>query len=173
VSLDILTPNGQVSLKDEQIVADWVNGFDGRQYIQTPKKLPAKVDAILVKHNSIVGVVETKCRYNLSLLKFQTEFKNEWLVTWEKVKGGLQLAEGLCVPLFGFLYLVDDDTLLIREISEKILRTQVTATQRTINGGIAIRENAFIEMNDAKIFRGIKPRPPHDGSRGFFNQRLT
>jgi hypothetical protein len=92
----------------------------------------------------------------LTLAKFQNEFGNEWLITWEKVRIGLEMARGLCVPLFGFLYLVDDQTLLVQELSVGILRRDFTATQKTINGGVAVRENAFIRMTDAGIFRGVK-----------------
>ena len=156
MSLDILTPRGQVSLADEQAVARWFNEFPSCQYVQTPKDSPAAVDAVLVKHEKIIGVAETKCRYNLTLAKFQNEFDNEWLITWEKVRIGLEMAKGLCVPLYGFLYLVDDDTLLVQELSAGILLRDFTATQRTINGGVAVRENAFIRMTDASVFRGIK-----------------
>lgn len=156
MSLDILTPRGQVSLADEQAVARWFNGFPSCQYIQTPKDSPAAVDAVLVEHGKIIGVAETKCRYGLTLAKFQNEFGNEWLITWEKVRIGLEMARGLCVPLFGFLYLVDDQTLLVQELSVGILRRDFTATQKTINGGVAVRENAFIRMTDAGIFRGVK-----------------
>jgi hypothetical protein len=47
--------------------------------------------------------------------RLPNKFHNEWLVTWEKLESGLKMAEQLCVPLYGFLYLVDDDVLLIAE----------------------------------------------------------
>ena len=156
MSLDINTARGQVSLADEQHVADWFNGKPGFKYIQTPKDKPAKVDAILTRHNEIIGVAETKCRYKICLTQFQNAFRNEWLITHEKVASGIKLANALCVPLYGFLYLVDDDVLLVQNLTTTPMRVEATATQRTINGGVAIRENAFIPMNGAKIYRGIK-----------------
>jgi hypothetical protein len=154
--LDIATARGQESLADEQHVADWFNGKPGFSYIQTPKDKPAKVDAILTRHNEIIGLAETKCRYKLSLEQFQRSFQNEWLITAEKVDSGIKLANGLCVPLYGFLFLVDADVLLVQNLSTAKMRKEVTETQRTINGGIAIRENYFVQMDTAKVNHGIK-----------------
>ena len=155
MSLDITTPKGQVSLKDEQIVARWFNRKEGHIYAQTPKHSPAKVDAVLVKGDTIIGLAETKCRYNITLQDFQRKFHNEWLVTWEKVESGLRMAEQLCVPLFGFLYLVDDDVLLITNLSKAETRKEFTETQETINGGKIVRENCFISMENAQVNRSI------------------
>jgi hypothetical protein len=151
MSLDITTPKGQVSLKDEQIVARWFNRKEGYIYAQTPKHSPAKVDAVLVKGDTIIGLAETKCRYGVPLSKLRTAWHNEWLVTWEKVESGLKMAEQLCVPLFGFLYLVDDDVLLIANLSKAEIRQEFTETQETINGGKIVRENGFIPMENARI----------------------
>ena len=156
MTLDISTAKGQVSLKDEQHVADWFNGTRGQRYLQTPKNMPAKVDAILLKWDTIVGLAETKCRYNLTLEDFKTKFNYEWLITAEKVETGITIAEQFCVPLIGFLYLVDDDVLLVQNLSEAKMRKEVTQTQRTINGGLALRENVFVDMAECPIYRNIK-----------------
>ena len=156
MNLDIHSARGQVSLADEQHVADWFNAKPGFQYIQTPKDQPAKVDAILIRHGEIVGIAETKCRYNLTLEQFQRMFQNEWLITAEKVDTGIKLGQMLCVPLYGFLFLVDDDVLLVQNLSTATMRRQVTETQRTINGGTAIRENVYVDMKSSRINRGIK-----------------
>ena len=155
MSLDIATPKGQVSLKDEQIVARWFNSKEGHIYAQTPKNSPAKVDAVLVMGDTIIGLAETKCRYNITLQDFRYKFHNEWLVTWEKLESGLKMAEQLCVPLYGFLYLVDDDVLLIANLSKAEIRREFTETQKTINGGKIVRENGFIPMENASIKHNI------------------
>lgn len=154
--LDIATEKGQMSLHDEQFVANWFNGKPGCKYVQTPKDKPAKVDAILVKNGELIGLAETKCRYNLTLDQFRLKFCNEWLITAEKVISGTRLADMLCVPLYGFLFLVDDDALLYENLSMARMRKETTQTQRTINGGMAMRENFFIDMSNAKVLRGIK-----------------
>ncbi len=156
MTLDISTARGQISLADEQFVAQWFNSIPGHRYLQTPKDAPAKVDAILIRHDVIIGLAETKCRYDLSLSRFRAAFNNEWLITAEKVDSGKKLADQFCVPLYGFLFLVDDDVLLRVNLSEAEMRRERTATQKTINGGVAWRENAFVNMATAKVHCDIK-----------------
>lgn len=151
MSLDIDTPKGQVSLRDEQIVARWFNQKEGRIYAQTPKDSPVKIDALLIKDGNLFGLAETKCRYNIDLAGFKTEYQNEWLITTEKVESSLKLAEQFCVPLYGFLYLVNDDVLLIVNLSKAKMYKKFTKTQKTINGGKTIRENSFVSMEDATV----------------------
>ena len=66
------------------------------------------------------------------------------------------------VPLVGFLYLVEDDILLHKKLWEPELgwvcsmSIRLTYTQATVNGGRALRSNAFIDMKDAKSIRGVE-----------------
>jgi hypothetical protein len=68
----------------------------------------------------------------------------------------MKLAEQFCVPLIGFLFLVDDDVLLVQNLTTAKKRKKITETQRTINGGTARRENMFVTMKDAWVHRDIK-----------------
>jgi len=105
------------------------------------------------------AVVETKCRYNLKLAQLKNSFNNEWLVTWTKVQNAMQIATSLGVPCVGLLYLVEEKTLLVQKLSDQYgnlmakLRIENTETQATINGGKAVRNNAFIDMTNAKIYQ--------------------
>lgn len=158
--MDILTEKGQVSLNDEQHAARWVEKKFSLRYIQTPKDSPAVIDAIITNKTSseILAVVETKCRYDVvSLDQFQTNYKNEWLVTWSKVHNAINIATSMGVPCVGFLYLVKPKVLLMQRISDadgKLateVRLTTTSTQATTNGGRALRTNAFIDMSEATI----------------------
>jgi hypothetical protein len=131
------------------------------KYIQTPKDTPALVDAIVTNKSSteLLGVAETKCRYDIaSLEQFQANYKNEWLVTWSKVNNAINIATSMGVPCVGFLYLVKPRVLLTQKLSDNTgrlavdVRLSTTSTQATINGGIALRTNAFINMAGAKIY---------------------
>jgi len=150
-----------VSLRDEQDLAAWLEKSFSMRYIQTPKGTPALIDAILTNKNSseLLGVAETKCRYDLvSLEQFQTNYKNEWLVTWSKVSNAINIATSMGVPCVGFLYLVKPKVLLTQRLSDNEgrlsaeMRLSTTSTQATINGGRALRTNAFINMAEAKIY---------------------
>jgi len=156
--MDINSPKGQKSLLDERRMAKWLEEKFKLQYIETPKNFPASIDAMLVKGGEMKGIVETKCRYKLTLENFNTTFESKWLITWAKVQTAITIASSLGVPCVGFLYLVDENILLSQKISEPDGKLSVnislstTETQATINGGLAVRTNAFIDMRKAKVF---------------------
>lgn len=159
-SLDILTERGQQTVRDEQRAVDiWLRHFPERRYIETAKNKPAVIDALLIQNNRIEAGVETKCRYDMTLRSFRIERDSRWLVTYEKIEKARVLCSHLCVPLYGFLYIVQDGVLMFKEIANDLgeyvadIRVENTETQKTVNGGKIIRENAFIDMADAKVLR--------------------
>lgn len=156
--MDILTPLGQQTLADEQVAgAIWERNFPKYKYIQTPKDQPAVVDALLICNNTIYAAVETKCRYDMDLVKLDDERNGEWLVTYDKILKAKHLAASLGVPLIGFLYLVPDKMLLAKKLTDETgeftvkIRTEETYTQRTVNGGSIKRTNAYIDMKESKL----------------------
>ena len=158
--MDILTTKGQQSARDEQDAINiWLNRYPAFSYIHTDKDRESAVDGCIVKDGSIHAIVETKCRYNLSVEKFMKEYGGMWLVTFDKIMVARSLSKKLCAPLIGFLYLVEDKTLLFKKIIDDNgefacgdMLVKKTLTQRTINNTNQIaRDNAFIDMRDAKI----------------------
>ena len=159
--MDILTLKGQETLVEEaRAVFLWHSKYPDFRYCETPKAMPAAVDAVLVKDGLVRGVVETKCRRNMSLEKLEREYGWEWLITTEKIQTGRYVAEALQVPFIGFLYLVDDDVLLHQALWKPdqgwipSIGERRTRTQYSVNGGLAMRENSFIDMSNAKIIKG-------------------
>ena len=161
MSLDVLTPKGQQSVRDEQAAAALFMGrFAGYSYCETPKRLPADVDAILMHGGALRQVVETKCRYDCDLAKFMGAYKGQWLVTYDKVVRAMAVAKSLRIGLMGFLYLAPSKTLLVQRITDDegkflvSLKVETTQTQATTNGGVAIRSNAYIDMRNATVIKG-------------------
>lgn len=157
--MDILTPRGQRTARDESAAYRlWEQSNPGWSVIQTPKDQPASVDAFLVWEGEIRAVVECKCRYGIDFHGFEAKFDSEWLVTMDKVIRGASVARELCVPLVGFLTFADTGQLLCKEIADHTgqftvpFRCENTLTQRTVNGGEAVRANAYINMRGAKIY---------------------
>ena len=162
-TLDVNTPRGQQTLQDEDRAASIFMGHyrkRGLIYCRTPKAGAAKVDAVIADQSAVRGVVETKCRYKCKLDTFRNKWGNEWLVTFDKLEGGKNAADLLQVPFYGFLYIVDDDALLVKKIYDPLIgwvatfRVERTVTQATCNGGDAIRANAYIKMDDASLIGG-------------------
>lgn len=158
--MDILTTRGQQSLADERVAARWLERRFDCRYLETPKDKPAFVDAIILDNDAqtIRAVVETKCRYKADLDTFRRSWKSEWLVTWQKVQHAIAIAHGLGVPCIGLLYLVDCRTLLLQRLSHADgrlavgIRLATTETQATVNGGLAVRTNAYIDMAEAEVY---------------------
>jgi len=155
--MDILTPKGQQTLRDELVAAEIFQLATGCLYVTTPKDMPAKVDAVIIgQAGQLVAVVETKCRYGVTRQQLRDGWGDEWLVTMEKLDEGRQAARLLGVPLFGFLFLVEEALLLTKVIASPAgqyccrLRVDQTETQATVNGGKATRANAFVDMSDAR-----------------------
>ena len=156
MSLDVLTPTGQKSVADEQKAkAIFIRNFPQYSYIETPKTKSADVDAFLTKEGVIEAIIETKCRYDVTLEEFNQQYKGHWLITFDKLERAKTLAKILQIDVVGFLYLVKSETLLIQKIisdGEYVGRMVIekTKTQKTINGGSIERVNAFIDMTQAR-----------------------
>lgn len=156
--MDILTAKGKVTVEQEAEAGFMFECATGYRYVNTPKKKPAVVDALLTQDGELGGIAETKCRM-MTVDEFDG-FGWKWLVTYSKLAKAQQISEMLCVPLIGMLYLVPDKTLLYRRITNADgswacdFHTEDTTTQATVNGGKAVRKNMFIDMSDATILRG-------------------
>jgi hypothetical protein len=163
MSLDVNTPKGQESLKHEKRSVEILNKhYPDIFYANTPKDSAATIDAVLIApfgtHGLVVcGVAEQKSR-NMTYHQLKN-WDFEWLVTDDKLQKSWNIAKNLCVSLFGLLYLVPDDCLLLQELCNKEGEWTVkydvrnTETQETINGGKVFRDNAYIDMSKAEILK--------------------
>jgi hypothetical protein len=160
--MDILTPRGQISRKqEERAIEIWHRHHPRLRYTHTPKDSPASVDAVIVLNDQIVGVVETKCRPQLTIADFRVLYESRWLVTAKKIEDGVDIARGLYVPFVGFLYIPSDDVLLHQTIWKPgqhgyacNVDIRNTRTQATVNGGSIVRENAYVDMSNARALTG-------------------
>ena len=158
-TLNILTPRGQQTLRDEADAAAIFERCTGLSYVRTPDHLPSRVDALLIKEGRIAGVVETKCRYDMTRASLRDEFKNEWLVSMHKIESLKAASASLCVPAFGFLYIVRDGLLLVQRITDEAgeyaipFRVDRKETQKNCNGGTKKEPNAFFSMANAPEYK--------------------
>jgi len=157
MSLDINTPNGAITLLQEQQAVEIIKQvWPGSSYIETPKDTPADVDAIMSMNDVLKAVAQTSCR-QITLGDMQYNFRNEWLLTFEKLLKGRRMAMGLQVEYWGLIYLVPDAVLLrVKMFTPQQgwlvkFRIEKTMTRATVNGGTAIRDNAFIDVSGADI----------------------
>lgn len=155
--MDILTPKGQETLKQERRALDLFSASYGAfSFVETPKDKPADLDGFIYKDGVLIAGVEVKCRM-MTAVDLREKFNREWLITDDKIDRGVSVCEKLCIDYKGFLYLVPDDLLLIVPIwsyssgtytSE--IRRESTKTQKTVNGGEIVRLNAYVDVSRAK-----------------------
>lgn len=161
MGLDILTPRGQQTVRDlNDAVGLWEVHNPGWKVSMLPSSRESAIDGFLIAPTGeVVAGIEAKCRYDITLDAFQSKFNNEWLITMRKLTTAWNVCSALCIPLVGFLYLVDDRTLLTKRIVNEDgdfcagFRCDRTETQRTVNGGTAERANAFVRMEDCREYR--------------------
>jgi hypothetical protein len=129
--------------------------FRDFEFIETPKDKPASLDGFIARDGTLVHGVEVKCR-NMTARQLRVDYGNRWLVTADKIDRCVNICRELGIGFRGFLYLVPDDLLFIVPIWEdgkyvSDIEYEATETRATINGGVAIRQNAFIDVSKAKV----------------------
>jgi hypothetical protein len=164
--MDILTEKGQQSALDElDAINIFLDKYPSYEYIHTDKRRESAVDGFITKNGVIYAAVETKCRYNLTVDKFMNEYDGTWLITFDKLVLARNVSINLCTPLIGFLYLVEEKTLLFKKLIDEYgefvcdeMAIKNTRTQKTINDKNKIaRNNAFINMKNAKVICATQP----------------
>lgn len=157
MSLAILTPTGKAAAADQIEAARIVFGKSKFKFWHTSVKGSAFVDGVITEDGEIVGVAEIKTR-DMTLDQLRSVFKNEWLITTNKVGFLKSAAIILGVPGYGILYCKPDNVALMVRICDAggaltcEIRNEVTTTQATCNGGTAERMNSFIGMHLAKRY---------------------
>jgi hypothetical protein len=133
--------------------------FPGFDFIETPKDMPASIDGFIARNGTLLYGVEVKCR-NMTARDLKDKYNNRWLVTADKIDRCVNICRELGIGMRGFLYLVPDDMLFIVPIWDwgkyvADIEYEATETQATVNGGIAVRQNAFIDVSKAKVIAEI------------------
>ena len=155
--LDINTERGRKAALLQAKALSIVSDACGIKFITTSDIDSAFIDAMAINNkNEVQAVAEVKSR-DMTQIQL-AKFKNEWLVTYEKILHGAKVAQYLRVPFVGILYLIPDNKVLTVVIADKSgelvvpMRIDRTETQKTINGGKIMRTNAYINMDGAKVY---------------------
>lgn len=158
-SLDINSPRGRKAADDQMHATNIVFGKSPDfAFVHTQTDNAAAVDGIIVKNGFASGIAEVKSR-DMTFERLMGEFVGEWLLTLQKLKDMADVSRLLCLPGYGMLYLVPSRVVLVVQLTAATgqivcrYRTDVTETQKTCNGGKVVRENAYIQMRTAKVYR--------------------
>lgn len=152
MSLDINTPKGQEYLKYERYMLNKISQTIG--VIETPKTLDSEVDGFIYK-DELIGCFESKCR---NMTRKQLHDWGGWLISYDKILKGCDIAKRLRINFYGFLYLIPDDEIYTWKIADNSgdilikMHIERTKTQASCNGGSAIRTNAYLDFQSAKLY---------------------
>lgn len=156
-NLDVNTDRGRETLREEENACSlFERRYDGYKYFNTPKTTAADIDAVICKGNTAVAIAETKCRSE-TLDIFKGRYMSEWLLTHEKLFKGKQISDALQVSFLGLIYLVPSRCLLVSRLYTPKdgwlvrFRVEKSWTRATCNGGMANRDNAYIDISNAEI----------------------
>lgn len=163
--MDIFTPKGQKSLSDEREMIkslDHAYKSNGKNvsFVETPKDKPSKVDGFIVENGIVIGIYESKCRY-IDRAKM-LEYDDKLIISHHKIESGIRMSCDIFAPFYVLAYLVNEPTCFMIQITDdtgkKVIDVDVrkTYTQASINGGIALRDNAFISIDKAFEFPIVK-----------------
>ena len=150
------TEKGKKYILKEKALADYI----GKIYNAIPVDLGDKttrMDKLFIRDGRVVCIAEIKHReMSLSdLYQFGT-----YLISYDKIDRGVALSRILHVPFFLFVYLIHSDDIALFKISDETGKevcnytVEKTETKRNCNGGMAIRENAYIAFDGMTIIKG-------------------
>jgi hypothetical protein len=133
------------------------------RFIWFPDYSSSPYDGYVVVNGVITGIFETKSR-NAGVdeqcrVVYNGKAYDEYLITAEKIKAGVAHAKAHQINYFIIVYFEMSDCLAIFTMynyktgAELEYRTEITRTQATVNGGSAMRENAFIKLAHARIIQ--------------------
>lgn len=144
MSLDINTPKGQESLKQEIEMLKYISKCWDVKIKTTPKNGSSPYDGVMLKNEKIIGIFESKNR-NIEIDQYDT-----WLITYNKLEECKNIAKKMNVPFYGFLGLELSNVVACFKITNSNgeylfdFEHKVTPTQATVNGGEALRDNAYL-----------------------------
>lgn len=153
--MDALTPNGRDALDHAARALKAISDQTGVAFVPFPDSSPARVDGVIVgRSGGLAGIYEVKAR-NMSIEDLMGMYRGDWLLSYDKLCAARELAVSTATRFIGVLFCVPSNVALVQPIwgrDGSILTSMVvsqTMTQKTCNGGLASRANAYINMTKA------------------------
>lgn len=132
--------------------------------IVSMSKKEQESDVIIAKKNEsrliIYGIGEIKTRHKAGEVPLTRRYLEEnggYLVTYDKIRRGCDLAFRLGVPFFLIVRMLHENLMMIWKITDEEglflfdFDRRVSTSKKNCNGGVAQRDNAFLPVDKAKI----------------------
>lgn len=165
--LDCRTPRGRRAI-NEQYSTQRILELLGFTCVSTGEE-DHPSDIILARKRGdqlvIHGIAEIKSRYAAGDQVLTVDYlkKDGYLITFDKIRKGVQAAQALRTAFFVIVRLIGDgDKILVWKVWDRGYLVPIfnkkTTTQKTINGGTADRVNTFLPISKATILEGNSTR---------------
>jgi hypothetical protein len=150
--LGILSDKGRETVKQEEEMLNYLAAKWDVNWIPVSKggsDSTANVDGFFIKSGVISAVYESKCRT-------KWEDYDSLLITADKIDKGAIISSIISVPFLVLLHIVPEGRIYYWKVTDSHggiiipIERKTTKTQATINGGSAVRENAFLSLMQAK-----------------------
>lgn len=160
MALDCTTRRGRFAIVHQlSILTACAKAWDA-QFVETPHDRESPVDALFTRRGRVVSVAEVRSRCDdangggcaLSLADLRG--MGSYLVTFDKLVKGRVLSAALCVPYVLIVGL--KDRIVYWTVTDAKgewlvpLATRRTKTRATVNGGSAVRMNAYLDLKTMK-----------------------
>lgn len=160
-----MTEAERLSLHYESETCDYLTRQTGLKWLRFDQNSESShacadgfiLDPPLSNKGGICGMFEVKCR-DMSTDDFRYSFKSEWLVSYQKLEACRLVTQRLRLPFIMALRLLNGNAILVTQVWDARgdlnvpIRLKQTTTQKNVNGGIASRPNAYINMSEADVF---------------------
>lgn len=133
------------------------------RFIYFPDYSSSPHDGYVISGDTITGIFESKVRDAAvgicGSIIYNGKAYSDYLITADKLDRGIAHAKAHQISFYLFVYFKQTDCIAVFTIYDYRkgcvipFTRQQTRTQATVNGGSVIRENAFIQMNHAKIIQ--------------------
>ena len=135
----------------EELAFDHLLKRYGWQIHTTPRY--ALIDGVATKNGEVTHIVEFKSRNESleSMERFGT-----YLISYDKILNAIEISRVMCVPFILIVYLIKDGVVIGIELGDEYgvavpMEIKETRTQKSIDGGEAIRRNAYIDIEKFHI----------------------
>lgn len=137
------------------------NGF---QHIWFPDGNTLPVDGFIVHEGQVAGVFEAKCRnikylQDSQTIEYDGKEYDDYMISKSKIDSGIQYAKQFSMKFILLVYCEQSGHILSFRIANESGECLVdfsekrSRTQATVNGGAAIRTNAYIPVKQAKAWK--------------------
>lgn len=166
--MDVLTPRGKIASEAQAEAIRAIEAGGRYRLREMHETEPAAFDCWIEDTlKQVSELAEVKCRWMSSVALFE-RFGGKWILSYDKLESLRLVTLHARVAVSGILYCMEDGCVLLRRLwdrSGRILTPYsvcVTETQKTVNGGTATRNNAYIDMSGSEIFPAkVYPTNPY------------